>query len=69
MDRLDVRGLSCPQPVFETKKKLDSIEKGNLEILADSGTARDNITRLADSLGWKILVVESDGEYLLKLSK
>ena len=47
MKRIDVKGLSCPQPVFETKKLLDEMGKGTLEVLADSGTACDNIVRMA----------------------
>jgi TusA-related sulfurtransferase len=66
---LDMRGLSCPQPVFDTKKKIEAMGSGTLEVLVDSGTSRDNVTRLAENKGWSVSVKEQDGEFLLTLSK
>ncbi|HSV96080.1 MAG TPA: sulfurtransferase TusA family protein [Spirochaetota bacterium] len=67
--KLDMRGLSCPQPVFETKKKIEEMGSGALEVLVDSGTARDNVTRLAENKGWAVSIREQDGEYSLTLRK
>ncbi|MGV7930202.1 MAG: sulfurtransferase TusA family protein [Spirochaetota bacterium] len=68
-DKLDMRGLSCPQPVFETKKKIEAMGSGTLEVLVDSGTARDNVTRLAENKGWAVSLKEQEGEFVLTLSK
>lgn len=68
-DKLDMRGLSCPQPVFETKKKIEAMGSGTLEVLVDSGTARDNVTRLAENKGWVVSLKEQEGEFVLTLSK
>ncbi|MCU0844205.1 MAG: sulfurtransferase TusA family protein [Spirochaetes bacterium] len=68
-EKLDMRGLSCPQPVFDTKKKIEAMGSGTLEVLVDSGTSRDNVTRLAENKGWSVSVKEQDGEFLLTLSK
>ncbi len=43
---LDLRGLSCPQPVFETKKAIENPGFGSITILIDSKTSLENITRL-----------------------
>jgi len=67
--RIDVRGLSCPLPVVAVRNKLLEIEKGILEVLVDTGTSKDNITRMATNTGWKIVIREEDGEYLLTISK
>ena len=64
-----MRGLSCPQPVFETKKKIELMGSGTLEVLVDSGTSRDNVTRLAESKGWNVSIKEQDDEFTLTLSK
>lgn len=69
MDRIDVRGLSCPQPVFETKKKIEEMNSGSFEVIADSGTARDNIKRLANTQGWSFSVEETEGEFIIMLKK
>ena len=66
---LDTRGLSCPLPVIAVRKKLLEMKSGKLEVLADTGTARDNISRMATNIGWSAEVKEIDGEYLLIISK
>jgi len=67
--RIDTRGLSCPLPVVAARKKLLEMKNGALEVLTDTGTSRDNITRMATNAGWKVEVKEKDGEYLLTISK
>ncbi len=37
---VDARGLSCPQPIVETKKVLDKINGGRVEVLVDTVTSR-----------------------------
>ncbi len=68
-EQIDVRGLSCPQPVFETRKKIQALGKGVIEIVCDSGTARDNITRLADHEGWTVSINENNDEFIITLQK
>jgi selenium metabolism protein YedF len=55
-ERLDLRGLMCPEPVLRTKKLLDGKPQGAVEVLVDSDINVMNLTRLANSLG---LVLES----------
>ena len=50
---VDARGLSCPQPVLETKAVLDSAGGGTVEVLVDTVTSRENVLRLSGRLGWK----------------
>lgn len=54
--RLDLRGLMCPEPVLRTKKVLDGKPLGGVEVLVDSDINVMNLTRLANSLG---LILES----------
>jgi len=68
-ENLDVRGLSCPQPVFETRKKMQALGKGLFEVLCDSATSRDNIRRLADHEGWNVSVTEKNDEFVITLEK
>ena len=59
---VDARGLSCPQPVMLTRQTIRKLDKGTVEVLVDSGTARDNVSRIARNTGWKVTVEEkSDG--------
>jgi len=67
--KIDVRGLSCPLPVVAVRNKLLEMKKGILEVLVDTGTSKDNITRMATNEGWKVEAKEEGGEYLLIISK
>lgn len=58
---VDARGLSCPQPVIMT---LDEIKAGNereLEVLVDTDTSKENVSRAAEHQGWTIANVMEDG--------
>jgi TusA-related sulfurtransferase len=68
-ERIDARGLSCPQPVVLAKKAMDKIGKGMIEILVDTVTSRENVTRLARSAGYQVSMEEKEGEFVLKLEK
>lgn len=68
-ERIDARGLSCPQPVVLVKKAIDRIGKGTIEILVDTVTSRENVSRLARSVGYQVSVEEKEGEVVLKLEK
>lgn len=68
-DQLDARGLSCPQPVLLTEKTIEQLKKGKIEVLVDTNTAKENISRLARKKGWEIEVVPHGKEYRLLLKK
>ena len=70
MVELDVRGLSCPEPVLNLKPLLDRGES-EIKVLCSCGASSDNIVRLAKNNGY---IVESqietgeDLEFILKKS-
>ncbi len=67
---VDARGLSCPQPVMLVSKAIKNLNKGEIEVLVDSGTSRDNVSRLAKYSGWAVTVEEqSEGSYRIVLKK
>jgi TusA-related sulfurtransferase len=51
---VDARGLSCPQPVLETKKAIDKVSSGEIHVLVDTMTSRMNVARFAGSKGWAV---------------
>ena len=67
--RVDARGLLCPEPVLLTKKAIEKVPGGIVEVLVDNNAARENVSRLAGNLGWRVTVTPRDGEYLLVLEK
>ncbi|NMA91995.1 MAG: preprotein translocase subunit TatB [Firmicutes bacterium] len=59
---VDARGLSCPQPVMMTLNSIKKAKKGDIVILVDTDTARENVSRAAGSQGWKVVEVQPEGE-------
>ena len=69
-EQVDARGLSCPQPVLMTMEKLKTLNQGELVVLVDTDTSRENVSRAAASLGWQVKDVQPDGdEYRIILQK
>ncbi len=64
---LDVRGLSCPEPVVRTKKAL-AANTGNLTILTDNNVSVENIRRFATGSGYSFSVEQNDNEYIISIS-
>ena len=67
---VDARGLSCPQPVMLTQNAVSGLKRGTVEVLVDSATAVQNVTRLAKKSGWAVTVEDwSERDYRLVLKK
>ncbi len=59
---VDARGLSCPQPVLMTMDEIKKVSQGEIEILVDTDTSRENVSRAALSKGWEVKDVRQEGE-------
>ena len=60
---VDCRGLSCPQPVIQTKQALE--KTGKVTIIVDNPAARDNVARFGKSQGGMVAIDEKkDGIYI-----
>jgi len=67
---VDARGLSCPQPAMLARQAIRKLDKGTVEVLVDSGTARENVSRLAENAGWAVAMEEKpDGSCLIVLKR
>lgn len=67
MNKLDCRNQRCPAPVIETRKHLLANPETPLQVLVGDDVARDNIGRLADTLGYRVTVEPSGSGYALEL--
>ena len=62
---LDCTGLYCPEPLFQTRLKLDELEENQvLEVLADDPAAEEDIKRLCKRTGNLILSLEKEGDVI-----
>jgi TusA-related sulfurtransferase len=58
---IDASGLSCPQPVLMTLNKIKALDKGEIEVLVDTDTSEENVSRAARSQDWDIAEVSESG--------
>jgi len=56
MEYIDLKGMSCPFPVIETKKLVESRNVLELNVLVDNGPPRENVTRYLESQGYCVSV-------------
>ncbi len=67
---VDARGLSCPQPVLMTLEEAQRLKKGEIEVLVDTDTSRENVSRAAASKKWQVQDIWEEGEgYRIKIKK
>jgi tRNA 2-thiouridine synthesizing protein A len=62
---LDCIGLYCPQPLFQTREEIDTLEVGQvLEVLSDDPAAEEDLRRFAKRTGHEILSLEKRQDVL-----
>ena len=66
---VNAKGLACPQPVVLTKNALDELNEGEVMVLVDSESSRDNVARMAANQGCSVVVTEDRGGFRLAIKK
>lgn len=66
---VDARGLSCPIPVIQTKKALESLKEGSVRTIVDNETAKENLSKLAKSMDYRYTVSENRGDFYIDIFK
>jgi len=70
MKEIDARGELCPKPVIMTKKALDNLEKGTITTIVDNEVAKENVSKLATSMGLEFRVSQTkDNEFYIHINK
>jgi len=60
---LDCIGLFCPEPLFQTREAIDSLEPGEiLEVLADDPAAEEDLARFAKRTGHEVVDFEESDD-------
>lgn len=68
MIEVDARGLSCPEPVIQTKRALTSGPK-EIVVKVDNNVAKENVKKTLESSGYKVSVKEESEDILLHGTK
>ncbi len=59
---LDCIGLYCPEPLFQTRESIDSLDIGEvLEVFADDPAAEEDLRRFAKRAGHEVVSVNNEG--------
>jgi tRNA 2-thiouridine synthesizing protein A len=67
---VDARGLSCPQPVIMTLDQIKKSGKGQINVIVDTDTSKENVTRAAKSQGWRVYNIQPEGNgYRISIGK
>ena len=69
MRTIDCRGMSCPQPVLETKKALERSDTPEVMVLLDNPGSKENVRRFAESQGHRVTVSEEKGVFTVRIRK
>lgn len=69
MKEIDCRGLACPQPVITTKNALEEMAEGELMVIVDNPSARDNVERFAKSQGATVNIEKKGNDFYLHIEK
>lgn len=68
MTTIDCRGQQCPQPVVQVRRQMLAAPATPLQVLVSDPAARDNVSRLAASLGYQVKAEPFEGNYRLELT-
>lgn len=69
MKVIDCRGMKCPKPVIMTKKEIENMDEGILEVIVDNDAAKENVSKYAKSIGLDSSIEEKDGFFSIKINK
>ncbi len=67
--KIDCRGLACPQPVLETKKALETPGAEEVIVMVDNLSSKENVRRFAESQGHQVSITEEKGVFELKIRR
>lgn len=69
IEKVDLRGLTCPQPVIRTKKLFDNQATQAVQALVDDEVCVNNLTRLASSLKASVEVDKKSDHYIVSIAR
>lgn len=69
VNTIDCRGLACPKPVIMAKKEIESLDSGEITVIVDNEAAKENLQKLAESMGLTFKVENREGHYYITITK
>ncbi len=63
MEYLDLKGMTCPMPVVETKRLLESKDVREIEVVVDNSASSENVKRFLVSKGFTTATIKENDTY------
>jgi len=61
-EKVDCRGLPCPQPVLKSREIIDSKRPDTLQVQVDNEAALENVSRFLSTQGYVLVKPEKNGD-------
>jgi len=65
---LDYSQFQCPHPVVETRKQMLTNPEKTISVLLGDQTAKENVSRLAEKMGYQVIAVDEAANFRLTLT-
>ncbi len=62
-ERLDCRGLACPNPVLKAKEVIEGGNVTRLSVLVDNAAANENVSRFLGRMGYEVSSSQREGVF------
>jgi len=69
MKKVNAIGQICPMPVIMTKKALKEILTGEVEVLVDNETAKENVEKMVKEMGHTYVDSKEDNNFKITITK
>ena len=67
MIQIDVRGLSCPEPVLQTRAALEQSPGEALQVIVSDVNARENVKLLAQRNKKEVEIAQEGQDYFITI--
>lgn len=68
--KVDAKGLACPMPVIKTKKALEEIIEGVIEVSVNDNAPKENILKFAKSVNCEAELIKDEAdEKIIRITK
>ena len=64
-EKLDCRGMACPNPVLKAKEAVDRGDVDRLSVTVDNAAAKENVSRFLSRMGYEVSVSGEEGDFVV----
>ncbi len=68
-EKLDCRGMACPNPVLQAKQVIDRGNVETLSVMVDNPAAKENVSRFLLRMGYEVSLSEEEGAFVVSGTK